>query len=436
MTEQPDGGSVLGRALTPGEAALAAATPIYSLPLAQTLLMAFAKKGFGSVADLVNAPMSAASLGPVRARRVRQAILSVLVGEFSPAVLGGASLTALPAVIDDLLGRLANRRQTLIRGKHGLWDGHRLDHYRLAQQTGTDHRTVQKEIAGASAELRHLLRVDSAEFRAAIRSLYRLILAGKHGMAGVHEWEDSSSLLFEGQIEPCLGFAFLCRVGDLLPERFVTVGLDGVCHDSLLTKQRHDEVMDAMKTALVNSERAVTFEEMCGWLERIETSPGFIKRCLEVSRELGFEKSGMIGLRSWAHFDAHSLRDMIHAALSALREPAHFERIAQEIERLYSWRAPVNVSSVHHTLAVHKDEFVLARHGGVYGLSEWPVRAAGSLKDFLVDYLRTHGGRAKRRELLAAAMEKGYKSASVSSILNMNKDLFRRCGWGQWELAV
>ena len=33
-------------------------------------------------------------------------------------------------------------------------------------------------------------------------------------MAGVHEWEDQGSALYENQIEACLGFAFLCRVGE------------------------------------------------------------------------------------------------------------------------------------------------------------------------------------------------------------------------------
>ncbi|MFI5347264.1 MAG: hypothetical protein ACHQ51_12900, partial [Elusimicrobiota bacterium] len=385
---------LLGRALTPDEAAVAATTPIHSLPLSRTLLIAFAEMGCRTVADLIRAARSAGSFGPVRGRRIRQAILSAFGGEFSPAMLRDVHMTALPARIDELLARLDERRRTIIGRKYGLWDGRRYDHYQIAATVSLDYRSAHYEISAAHGELRGLLRVRSEDFQTALRSLYRQLLAAKQGMAGVHEWEDPSSVLYEGQAEACLGFAFLCRVGNVVPERLVAMGLDGVCYDSPLTNRRHDEAVDAMKTALVNAERPISFKQMRGWLRRIETSEEFLRRCVAVSRELGFMRSGMIGLRSSAYFGAHSLRETARAALSSLREPAHFERIAQEIERLYPERAPVNPQSVYHALVIHKNEFVLARHGGVYGLSEWPVRAMNSLKDFLSDFLRQKGGRA------------------------------------------
>lgn len=427
---------LLGRALTAAEAALATTTPVHSLPLSRTLLIAFAERGYKTVADLIRAASSAGSFGPVRGRRIRQAILGALVGEFSPAGLGDAALAELPVRIDGLLARLDEPRRTIIRRKYGLWDGHRLDHYQIPAAVSLDYRSSAREISAAHGELRSLLRVRSEEFQTALRSLYRRLLAAKQGMAGVHEWEDPGSALYEGQAAACLGFALLCRVGSVVPERLVAVGLSGVCYDGPLTNRRHDEVVDAMKTALVNAERPVSFEQMRGWLRRIETSEEFLRRCVAVSRELGFMKSGMIGLRSSSYFDAHSLREMARTALSSLREPAHFERIVREIERLYPERVPVNPQSVYHALVIHKDEFVLAKHGGIYGLSEWPVRAVDNLKDFLSDFLRQKGGRASRGDLLSAAQEKGYKAGSVSSILYANRGLFRRVAWGQWELAA
>jgi hypothetical protein len=344
-------------------------------------------------------------------------------------------LAALPARIDELLARLDERRRTIIRRKYGLWDGHRYDHYQIAAAVSLDYRSAYFDISAAHGELRGLLRVRSEDFQTALRFLYRQLLATKQGMAGVHEWEDPGSDLYEGQAEACLGFAFLCRVGKVVPERLVAMGLNGVCYDSLLTNRRYDEAVDAMKTVLVNAERPISFKRMRGWLRRIENSEEFLLRCVAVSRELGFMSPGLIGLRSSSYFDAHGLREMACAALSSLREPAHFERVAREIERLYPERAPVNRQSVHHALAIHKDKFVLARHGGVYGLSEWAVRAVDSLKDFLSDFLHQNGGRASRVELLSAAREKGYKAGSVSSILTANRSLFRRAAWGQWELA-
>ena len=439
MPEQT-GVNVLGRTLTPDEATLAFSKTIDALPLARSLVESLSKKGFRTIVDLAAAPQTAVNMSEVRLRRVRRALLAALLGENHLARLANASLADLPDSLRNLLAHVEDRRRVLLERESGLWDGHKHEPTRAARDLGVSYATAQRERANGHADVRQLLGADSDQFRAAMRALYLRILAGKQGMAGVHEWEDQGSALYENQIEACLGFAFLCRVSAVKPELLVTVGLDGACYDGTGTKRRHDQAVDAMKIALLNAGRPVPFEEMRRRLaakNRIEVSPEFLKRCVEVSRELGFEHSGMIGLRSWPYFDAHNLHDMACAALAAIGETAGYERIAQVIERLYPWRAPVNRASLHQILMVHKDKFVLMRHGGIFGLPEWHVRAAGSLKNFVVDFLRENGGRGKRREIVAAAQAKhGFKASSVQTTLSQNKELFRRAGGGEWELAV
>lgn len=432
---------LLGRALTPAEAALAAEKPVFSLALSRTLLIALAEVGCKNVADVLKACYSGGSFGPIRGRKIRRAILEA-IGSEKPAsesaaiTLDGAPLAELRSRIEGLLSKLDERGRTIVRLKYGLWDGRRVGNVAIAAQVSLDYRSAQTELYAAHGDLRSLLRVKSDGFRDALRALYQQILAARQGMAGVHEWENPSSLLYRGQAEACLGFAFLCRLSKVAPERLVTMGLAGVCYDTLRTQSRHDEAVDAMKRALVNAERPVAFTRMRGWLSRIESSEEFLRRCVEVSRELGFMSEGMIGLKSSAYFDAHSLHAMARAALVSLAEPAHYERIAREIVRLYPEQEPLKPSSVLHALVKHKDQFALARHGGVYGLSEWPDRAVGSLKDFLFDYLRQNGGRASRQDLMTAAQEKGYKTGSVSTILYMHRELFKHAARGQWALAA
>jgi hypothetical protein len=432
--------TVLGRELEPAEVAAAFTAPVDSLSLPRSVIKSFNKNGLGTVCALAASPLNAVPLSPLRLRRVRQALLTALAGSYSLERLGQASLIDLPDRVRELLRTLEPRRRALIERENGLWDGHKQELSRAAKTVGVSYVTARKETDQAILELRRCLRVDSEEFHRAMRELYLKILAGKRGMAGVHEWEDQGSALYEGQIDACLGFAFLCRVSGVKPERLVTVGLDGACYDSVPTKYRHDQAVETLKLLLVNAGRPITFEKAQRLFKggkRLELAPEFLRRCVEVSRELGFEKSGLIGLKAWPYFDAHSLHDMARTALIAGGEPTHYERIAEEIERLYPWRAPVNCDSLRQILNVHKDRFVLARHGGIFGLVEWPVKPAGSLKDFLVGFLRESGGRAKRHEMIAAAQEKhGFKAASVSFALTKNKELFRRVGWGQWELAI
>lgn len=432
--------AVLDHPLTETQAALAASKPLKSLSLPLNVIRSLREKGLSTLHDLATAPISAVALGPIRLRRVRLALRAALAGENSLDRLQSCSLAELPEHVRGLLGRVEERGRALLERRNGLWDGRKLALRPAAKAVGIALPAAGRELAATVADVRKLLRPDSDAFRGAMRALYLRVLADKQGMAGVHEWEDQGSALYEGQIEACLAFAFLCHVGQVQPEQLVSMGLDGACYESVTAKSRHDQAVEVMKTALLNIGRPVPPEEMRAWLKnenRIEVSPEYLKRCVEVSRELGFEKSGMIGLKSWPYFDAHSLHDMACAALTAAGKAIHFDLIGREIERLYPWRAPVNRLSLQHILHVRKDQFMLARHGGVFGLVEWRLCAAASLKDFLVDFLRENGGRAKRRDLVeAAGRQHGFKPVSVQMTLSASKELFRHAGWGVWELAI
>lgn len=430
--------TILGRALSPEESALVAARPLESLPLNRLTLKSLAEKGLKTVGGLADAPLDLLKFSSRRLRTLRQALLLALAENFSPKDLAGAPLTELPMRLRGLLDHLEGRRRLVIERANGLWDGHMPETTQVANALGIAYVTVRHDIERATADLRSLLKSGSEEFKPALRGLYLDLLKSRQGMAGFHEWEDSSSALYFGQHEACLAFAFLCRITETKPELLVTVGLDHICFDSVSTKYRHDQVVDVVKALLLNLGRPISLDEIVHRLKkeaRIETTPQFVRRCLELSRELGVEKSGFAGLRSWPYFNADSVHSMAHAALVALGEPAHWDEIADMVDRLYPHRAPVNRETLHHMLCIHKEEFVIARHGGVFGLPEWNLETPCNLKDFLTVFIREKGGRAKRQEMLAAAAEKGYKAASVSSILHMNKDIFKRASWGQWELA-
>lgn len=430
--------TILRRPLTDAEAARVAEKPLDHLPLQRLFLKALAAKGLRTVNDLAIAPLESLVLGPFQIRRARQALLLAIAGDFTPVHLGDADLVQLPERVCELLGRLEFRRRAVIEKAYGLWDGHSMDRARISRALELANRTVQSDIDRGTADLRRLLKPESEEFKHALRSIYLKLLAARQGMAGIHEWKDPASVLCRGQESAGLAFAFLCRLSESKPELLVTIGLEDVCYESASINYRHDQVVDVTKAALLNLGRPMALDELGAWLRKkklIETTPEFLRRCFELSRELGIEENGAVGLRSWSYFNAHSLHAMAHAALAAIGKPAHHEKIAAKIDELYPHRAPINPVSVHTMLAIHKEEFVRARHGGIFGLPEWEERAVKSLKDFLVDFLREKDGPATRQEMLAAARAKGYKPASVSAILTANKGLFRRAKRGEWELV-
>ena len=431
--------NILGRSLSDDEAAIGATKLLNGLPLQQLLIKSLASKGLRTVGDVASAPMAVLALGPFQLRRVRQALLISLAGDDAPARLEAASLAQLPERVCELLNRLEGRRRAVIEKAHGLWDGHQVSHARISSTLGIAPPTVVADIVQGEADLRGLLRPESGEFKHALRAIYLKLLAARQGMAGFYEWQSPTSSLYKRQESACLAFAFLCRVSGVKPELMVTVGQQEVCYDSAATMYRHDQTAYAAKAALLKLGRPMTLDKLQAWLKKkkdIETTPDFLNRCVELSRELGLEKSGAVGLRSWSYFDAHSLHAMAHAALASIGKPAHHEEIAVKVDELYPHRAPINPVSLHTMLAIHKREFVLARHGGIFGLPEWEERAVTSLKDFLAEFLREKDGRATRQDMLAAARAKGYKPSSVSTILYANKGLFRRVRRGEWELAA
>jgi hypothetical protein len=431
--------NILGRPLSDAEAVIAATKPLDDLPIPRLLIKSLTEKGLRVVGDLSAAPLQTLALGPVQLRRVRQALLLALAGDNASVRLEAASLAELPERVCELMGHLDERRRAAIEKAYGLWDGYPVQRLQISKTLGLAYPTVRNDIERGTADLRRLLKPESEEFKRALRAIYLKLLAAQQGMAGFQEWQDPASTLYRDQETACAAFAFLCRVTGTKPELLVTLGVDRVCYDGMPSKYRHDQIVDAAKTALLNIERPMPLDELARLLQNqdhIAASPQFLRRCLELSRELGLETSGAAGLRSWSYFDAHSLHGMAHAALAAIGKPAHHDDIARIVDALYPHRAPVNRTSLYTMLTIHKEEFILARHGGVFGLPEWHIEGVSNLKDFLTDFLRLRGGKAKRQDLMTAAKKKGYKVGSVSSVLHIHKELFRRLEWGTWGLAV
>ena len=83
-------------------------------------------------------------------------------------------------------------------------------------------------------------------------------------------------------------------------------------------------------------------------------------------------------------------------------KPQHFSQIAKLINTAKFDAKKVNVQTVHNEL-IKDDRFVLVGRG-LYALSEWGYKS-GTVKDVLVDILRTHGKPLPRVDLIAKVMD-------------------------------
>ena len=123
---------------------------------------------------------------------------------------------------------------------------------------------------------------------------------------------------------------------------------------------------------------------------------------LNISKELGRNVFGQIGLASWAEVRPKGVRDKAFLVLKKEKQPKHFTEIAKLINSTGFSSRKANVQTVHNELIKDK-RFVLVGRG-MYGLTEWGYQP-GTVKDVLVNVLKKHGKPLAKAELVAKVLD-------------------------------
>ena len=119
---------------------------------------------------------------------------------------------------------------------------------------------------------------------------------------------------------------------------------------------------------------------------------------MAVSKELGQNIFGELGLAAWSQIRPKGVRDKAFLVIKKAGKPRHFSEIAKLINQARFDTKKTNVQTVHNEL-IKDDRFVLVGRG-MYALAEWGYKS-GTVKDVLTDILKTHGKPLARAELIA-----------------------------------
>ncbi len=130
------------------------------------------------------------------------------------------------------------------------------------------------------------------------------------------------------------------------------------------------------------------------------SSPASLTAIMSISKEVGKNIFGQVGLTSWAEIKPRGVRDKSYLVLKKSGKPKHFREITQLINVTFGNRR-ANVQTIHNEL-IKDDRFVLVGRG-MYGLAEWGYKA-GTVKDVLVDLLRSSQKPVKRNEIIAQVL--------------------------------
>ena len=130
-------------------------------------------------------------------------------------------------------------------------------------------------------------------------------------------------------------------------------------------------------------------------------TPAGLDAIMSVSKQISKNIFGEIGLNIWPDVKPRGVRDKSLLVLKKEGKPKHFREITQLINSTFSGDRKANVQTVHNEL-IKDNRFVLVGRG-LYALTEWGYKA-GTVKDVLVDILRTARKPVKKEEIVAQVM--------------------------------
>lgn len=172
-------------------------------------------------------------------------------------------------------------------------------------------------------------------------------------------------------------------------------------HAGLLKKSILTFVDALEKNKLPIAESAVAdFYEKSGALTK-SVSPSTIDSYLSISKNIDKNVFRQVGLTSWPDIKPRGVKDKAFLVLKKIGSPKHFREITQMINTANFCNRKANTQTVHNELIKDK-RFVLVGRG-MYGLAEWGLKA-GTVKDVLIDLLRSSGKPLPRSEIVASIL--------------------------------
>lgn len=194
---------------------------------------------------------------------------------------------------------------------------------------------------------------------------------------------------------------------------------------SLLVKGLNKNESPVIETAWVD------FSKKIGITGK-QLNPAVLATYMTISREISKNIFGQVGLTSWPEIKPRGVRDKSYLVLKKSGKPKHFREITQLINETFSnlsdqTARKANVQTVHNEL-IKDPRFVLVGRG-MYGLSEWGYKS-GTVKDVLVDLLRSASKPVKRDELITQVLSNRMVKENTIILNLQNARVFKKTDEG------
>lgn len=428
--------TVLGRHLTSAERGYAETIQIEDIDLSNRAKNVLSELGwktaYTAATGLQSRLADAPNLGKKTLMEIQAAISNLFDGANKVEAWTDESPKGLAKVVVEMLDSVETRQKQILMDRHGLWDGEGDTLEDIAGKLGITRERIRQIQVQAELKLRGRFRRRILAFIHRVRgSFLSQFLDSCDGMATKDDLRDADFNFKNESPEPKLALEFILSAFGIQIEELVAeapFNSEGIYFSSAEIAADYAAVVAAIKMALIGKGRPVPFDDVLQILKRdpkLKSTSDFLRRCCEVSKEIGVDEAEHVGLRRWPYFNPQYIPEMAQRALVDIGQPAHFTHIVTKMNLLFPKRAPFNVNSVHFIL--NKNEKVFVGVGrGTYALVNWGMRRPPFIKTFLVQAIREKGGAVKIDDLVAAGIAKyGYKESSLRMTLGMNPKVFK-----------
>jgi hypothetical protein len=323
-------------------------------------------------------------------------------------------------VVGQLLGILSPRNRDIISRRFGLKTGKKETLESIGKSYGITRERVRQIEEASIKQIKESLKADADSKIKPFVNLAENILEETGGVIR----ESDLFVRFSGSdkenpVNAALVF-FLTLDGKLkrVPEDEDFYAFWGLSDQNIEIFKRSIklfiEALEGNRSPIAESAVA-DFCQKSGVFSR-SVSPAVLASYLSISKNVAKNIFGQIGLTSWPEIKPRGVRDKAFLVLKKSGSPKHFREIAQMINAAGFSNRGANPQTVHNEL-IKDSRFVLVGRG-IYGLAEWGLKA-GTVKDVLVDLLRSAGRPLPKNEIVTAVL--AHRMVKENTIvLNLN----------------
>ncbi len=326
---------------------------------------------------------------------------------------------------------LSARQKEVLTGRFGLEkSGEPLTLAAIGEKYGVTRERVRQIEASALAELRGKIAKDAVSQDIIARA--KKYLKDLGGVAPREALLAHVNTFVDGMKENHMNFfleasrAFFYHAEDKQFRPFYYLDKESLKTASAFIQQWAAQLRGKRATAMGGGYQA----ELAAYVKKNGVPAEHAEAYLSISKKVGVNAYGDMGLTEWAEIQPKTVRDRIYLALKKEGKPLHFRNIATLINERTTKAKMASAPTVHNEL-IKDGRFVLVGRG-MYALAEHGYEP-GTAREVIHRILKRQGPLRPRDVMLAVQKERFFKQNTI--LVNLqNKQFFRRQPDGTYKV--